>query len=384
MRKEKIEYLSFYRAFAIIAVLLIHATSQAVATMQSSNFYYSYLFVNIFSKFAVPSFLFLTAFVLFYNYAGKRFNFTSMATFYRKRLLLILLPYACFSLFYFLVRKYLNGNMEWSWAIVKDFGEDLWTGSAYTHLYYIIVLVQFYLLFPLHLYASRSKTFVKYSIIIGLILQWTFILINKYELQVPQKGSLFISYISFWMLGAYIGLRWDTIKQWIQSLFNPNATRAHKWWNALLWLSWLALAVLHVQVWYWYNLRIWMMNSLGYEAMFNLHSLLTCLVLLQASSLIYRRGRGIGRKLLHNLGEVSFGVYLIHPIFLLLYRMQPWHNGSPILYPLYVAGGFVLALGGSWIIVYLVSRWIPGAWILFGSGTAKPTLQQKQPRHMAG
>ncbi|MGZ9586968.1 acyltransferase [Paenibacillus marinisediminis] len=368
MRREKIEYLSFYRAIAILAVLMIHATSQAVANMQTSSLYYGYVFANIFSKFAVPSFIFLTGFVLFYNYADKGLKRSNILSFYSKRLKFILVPYFIASLCYFALIMVMRDGVQLNMKTLSALVEDLLTGSAYAHLYYIFVLVQFYILFPLHLMAARSKTFVKYSIVIGLAIQWAFILINKYEWHVPQKGSIFLSYISFWMLGSYIGINWDRCKAWLQSLFNPAATKAHKWWNFVLWLSWLVIALAHVQVWYWYNLRIWMMNSLGYEALFNIHSLLSCLILIQISSLIQRRAKGAWTRLLNHLGEVSFGIYLLHPVILLVYRKFPWHGGSPTLYPIFVIGGFVVALAASWIIVGLLSRF-SWSWMLFGSNT---------------
>jgi len=386
MKKEKIEYLSFYRAFAILAVVLIHATSQTIAAAQTSDLYYMYVFANIFSKFAVPSFIFLTGFVLFYNYADRGLNLSNIGAFYRKRLKYILIPYFIFSLAYFLFRQFLNGGITVSMESMTALIEDLLTGTAYTHLYYIFILVQFYLLFPLHLAASRSKTFVKYSIVIGLVIQWAFILLNKYELQIPQKGSLFLSYISFWMFGAYIGMNWNRCKQWLQSLFNPETGKAYRWWNAALWISWMLSALAHVQAWYTYNLGLFRMNSLWYEALFNVHSMLSCLVLIQASSLIYRRGRGLGARLFNQLGEISFGIYLMHPFFLFIYRKWEWHGGSSILYPIYIASGFVFALGCSWLLIVLISRWVPGAsWVLFGNPSLRPsTSANKKKANIAG
>ncbi|MGZ9583579.1 acyltransferase family protein [Paenibacillus marinisediminis] len=205
MEKEKVDFLSIYRAMAIMAVILIHSTSQPVAAAKTSDLYYIYVFLNIAAKFAVPSFICLTAFVLFYNYAHRGLKPAQIMSFYYKRLKYILVPYFMASLCYFVLVQTIRGDFGLSWAQLRLLGEELLTGTAYTHLYYIVIIVQFYLLFPIHLLLSRSRTFVKYSIWIGLLLQWAFVLLNKYEWQLPRTGSIFLSYMSIWMLGASSG-----------------------------------------------------------------------------------------------------------------------------------------------------------------------------------
>ena len=377
MRRMKIEYLSIFRALAILAVLFIHATSYSMNDAKESSIYYGYVFINTMSKFAVPAFIFLSAFVLFYNYAGRSFTRSTLFSFYRKRLKYIILPYLICSLCYFLVIQWLRQDLTLTWSGLQTFGYQLLTGSAYAHLYYIIVIVQFYLLFPLHVYIARSKLIAKYSILIGLVLQWSFVLLNKYFFHISEKGSLFLSYVSFWMLGAFIALYWDQATSWLQSLFNPQSTPRYKWWNRLLWSSWLLIGLFQVQMWYALNLKIWWVNSLYYELIWNVYSLLSCLILFQVSSWITRSGKRFITNTLIHLGDASFGIYLLHPVFLLIYRKLPWYGGSPILYPIFIIVGFILSLGISWIIVTYVTRWFPWSWIVFGS-TADRSAKKEQ------
>jgi surface polysaccharide O-acyltransferase-like enzyme len=61
--KQQIAELYIFRALAILAVLAIHGTSYPVAFLEkTSSFYFAYVFINIFSKFAVPAFIFLSGF----------------------------------------------------------------------------------------------------------------------------------------------------------------------------------------------------------------------------------------------------------------------------------------------------------------------------------
>src|SRR5690606_30231248 len=74
---------------------------------------------------------------------------------------------------------------------------------------------------------------------------------------------------------------------------------------------------------------------------------------------------------LRNLGIVSFGVYLLHPLVMALYERYPVNSGQAWLHHLWYAGGFLIALFASWGIVTAISRSVPFAWIAFGSVPAR-------------
>nr|BBH93312.1 hypothetical protein KTA_15110 [Thermogemmatispora argillosa] len=87
-------------------------------------------------------FMFVTAFALVYVYNGRRFPFVQ---FWKKRSLGVIFPYVFWSLVYVLVN-----TRPSSW---ETFGKtalfDVVTGNASYQLYYILLTIQFYLIFPL-------------------------------------------------------------------------------------------------------------------------------------------------------------------------------------------------------------------------------------------
>lgn len=101
-KESRITEIDFVRAFAIIGVLAVHATSFATIEMlPHQNSYPIYNFINIFMKFGTPIFIFLSSFVLFLSYFHKPINKSTLISFYRRRLVYIIIPFLVFSTIYY-------------------------------------------------------------------------------------------------------------------------------------------------------------------------------------------------------------------------------------------------------------------------------------------
>ena len=370
-KRERLPQLDIYRALAILGVLHVHATSNATVEAIDSRFYYIINFINIFFKYGTPSFIFLSSFVLFYNYYNRPLTKDLILGFYKKRLLYILLPYLFASMVYFFVRLYLNGYLNGSidWGKhIPDFFERLALGQNYTHLYFVFISLQFYILFPLFLKLLKSSNlFVRWAVPIGFILQWGFVLWNKYELQVTAKGSLAISYLAYYLLGAYLAINYDKYKAWLTTAWKKQTSR-QKTGTLVLWGGWLLMGLAHVQIWYLYRLKIETFNSLWYEFFWNMHTVFSAIVLMQAANWLCQGGWRWLTKLLTRIGELSFAIYLVHPLWLAVYREFDL-NLNPVTddYLIWMYGGMVTALLVSGFVVYLIMKFIPGAWMFLGS-----------------
>ncbi|MEK4325240.1 acyltransferase [Paenibacillus sp. FSL R7-0297] len=369
-KQERLPQLDIYRALAILGVMHVHSSSFAAGEMALQSPYYYWLnWINIFFKFGTPSFIFLSSFVLFYNYYGRPVTRSLIGSFYRRRLKYILLPYMLVSIGYYGLTLYVNGMLTQPLAqSISGFLGALFTGSAYAHLYFVFISIQFYLLFPLLLkLLQSSRLWVRWAFPIGLALQWVFIIWNKYQLHIVEKGSLSISYLAYYMLGAYIAINFEAIKLWLMKPWRELAAR-HKVLILLLVTLWLVAAFTHVQLWYRArHFGIWT-DSLWYELLWNIHTMLSALVLLYATFLIYRRAPKVVVAILTRLGEISFAVYLIHPLLLAVYRR--FGTGIPtdsLTYVFYIYGGLAVALAGSWMLVQFAFRRIRLSWVVFGS-----------------
>ncbi|RUT30672.1 acyltransferase [Paenibacillus zeisoli] len=141
--KERILEIELLRAIAFAGVVFQHAVA-----------HYGYLkdvgladgvllaLLVILSKFAVPVFIFITGMVLFYNYDGE-LNYRSFLV---KRLKDIGTPFFIWSIFYMYLNHAFPGlNLQEILAAT----ERLITGKSSYHLWYVFMMIQFYLLFPL-------------------------------------------------------------------------------------------------------------------------------------------------------------------------------------------------------------------------------------------
>ena len=366
MKRAHIDELNITRALAILAVLLIHSTSTPVTALSNeSKLYPFYVFFNIFPKFAVPVFIFLSGFVLFYNYIQKDFTKKLIVRFYKKRVTQILIPYLIFSVFYYTaVQFYVTHDFSLTWHALFSFEflEKLLIGKAYTHLYYIFIMVQFYLMFPLFLYILKKKPALSPHLIwIGFALQWIFIQLNAEFWQYPYRGSISFSYIFYFLAGAFLGIYFEKYKLWLH-LKKENFPI----FIYFVWALWLVSTIYNIYLYYYvFSSQTYLANSITFELVFQLQSITACIVLLQLSFWIYDKGNKAFVNGLINLGTLSFGIYLLHPFFLLIYRQIPI-SGNSMLFHVWSVGGFLVALFITWLVVFLMGKYFKYHWIAFG------------------
>ncbi|MFD0673641.1 acyltransferase [Cohnella sp. GCM10027633] len=371
-RRAKLNELDLVRAIAIIGVLLVHSTSFATLDMKETSVYGVYNFLNIFFKIGTTSFILLSSFVLFYNYYPQSMTLDRFKKFYSKRFAYIVIPYILFSALYFAIRWYENDKAWDITAMFPRLWDDILHGKAYTHLYFVFINIQLYLLFPVLLFLfQRFRWLAAIAVLLGVGLQWAFFLYNREYWQVTNRGSWSPSYFGHYFLGAWLGIYFDRIKGWLM-VTKANATPARIAGWIVLWGTWIGFAASYVTIWYNARMHGTPYKQLTYDILWDGHTMLTPIILMQIAFLIGNRMNTswlVGR--IRHLGIVSFGVYLFHPLVLMVYRKFPLEGGGSMVHHLWYAGGFVLALGISWIVVTAVCRMTGLSWLIFGSVPAQ-------------
>lgn len=367
--KGRLPELDSLRGIAILGVLMVHATSIAVGSLENSMSKTVYIVLNTLSLFCVPAFIFLSGFVLLYQYFDKPMTPRALGDFYLKRFKQLVIPYVVISLGYELAVHVMSGKAWEPMEMLHQFGEHLLYGKSYAHLYYVIITIQLYVLFPLLLLLFRKlRSLAWMAVLIGFVIQWSFYLMNREYWHLASKGSWSFTYFFIFMLGAYLGMkRLLDSKREDESDTRQGASILTKVAAAIVGLMWVAATTGFL--WMYIDLRTGGPVPEGYwfEVGYQLYTLLTTIVLLRVC--VALNGNAISRsiaKILQQLGALSFGIYLIHPLFLILYRRYVPESGWPPLYHSWIAGSYITALGVSIVVLLFMYRYIHWSWILLG------------------
>ncbi|MBO0852861.1 MAG: acyltransferase [Nocardia sp.] len=128
--------------------------------------------VMLLLHFPREAFFTLTAFVLMYQYADRSF---SAPHFWRRRFKLVGIPYVLWSVFYW-AYSIISGasgiQQESPGAALRRLAVELLTGEAWYQLYFLLVSMQIYLLFPVLLqFVRRTAGYHKWILAAGAAIQ---------------------------------------------------------------------------------------------------------------------------------------------------------------------------------------------------------------------
>ncbi|MEX2414631.1 MAG: acyltransferase [Paenibacillaceae bacterium] len=385
VKKEQIKEIYIFRAIAILAVIMIHATSESIGKINKESLYYPlYNGLNMFSSFAVPTFIFLSGLVMFYTYYDRVLTRTELLDFYKKRLLYIVIPYIVISTFYFAMKLTINTQLSLGEGL-KQYAIQLLTGGAYTHLYFMFLIIQFYLLFPLLLSLSKVRGVAPYLFLIGAALQWGYIFLNSEVIQymddlpniLHKRASLFPTYLAYYLLGATLGIYYLQFKKWF--VVSPSSLISVKSLVTYVFYAlWLTSGLYYAYIYYMGRVHNEWSHSKVYDLLLFIFSILSSIVLLHLSYWIMAKG---GRKIVHllmHLGIASFGVYFLHPAVLWFYRKAVVNLS--LKHPFYYGGAFAIALIVSWLATALLMKFPRWSWIIIGLVPTVPTVPTKDNR----
>jgi len=344
MAKEKIGYIEWLRVFAAFAVVGIHITMTqpnnfSVAEIGKSNYM---LLTSVYAmvQWAVPVFLMITGNLLLHSNTLSWEKVRRMIG----RMSLVLLIFGCsFALMeQVFVKKTISLEM-FPRALLFTLEQKSWS-----HLWYLYVLIGIYfIIIPIKKFVDNSSN-EEICLMTGILVIGDFIIptintvfnidIESFMILTQYVAYIFLGYI----IGGLPGSKGESkLKKVMDSLSNREVLLG-------LWCAATAIKIV-IQC-------LAVLNTGEGAALFLDDRLFTFIQALTVYCLFKKYNRKQLGRILECISSCSFGIYLIHPVFInLLYKAI---DITPTNFP----GGVVCGIILLWTVIFLFS-WVT-TWVM--------------------
>lgn len=202
-KMKKITEISILKALAAILVIIIHVSATPVVTLTNGLYFDIVLFLNRFAKPSVPMFVFASGLTLYYSYQKKEFKY---GRFIKKRLMTVVIPYVVWCCLYY---AYFLATGAYSLSI-KFLIYNILTGSMIYHLYFIVIIIQFYFLFGIIRYVMN-----RFNPHIVLGISFIISLLSIQYIHFAFMDRSFLTYLTFFMLGCWFSSNLERAKDMV-------------------------------------------------------------------------------------------------------------------------------------------------------------------------
>ena len=342
----------YLRALAILAVISVRVSNDFFM-MNSINFLtFLYMSIETFSLFGVPLFVCISGFVLYNKYQGS----FSLKVFYKKRLLSVLPQYTLFTLFAIVFGYCVYTYLGEVWIVsFTDVIKMYLQGTAFTHLWYIVLIIQLYILYPFieKIFTKSVENHRTSALLVFLFFVQIFYQIISVHKVVLIGDTLFLAYIFYFVLGMYVQHYYASCKN---RGFTPE--NAFILFFTLVSATVLGIGRLSIEYFrndvtplfmYWYEVICVIVTPLYYIMIF-----VVCLYFaVKMSAIIPDRIT----QSMQIIGNYSFGIYLVHAFIffalaMIIFPAIGFDLNNWLYYPIIFTLVVILSLG----LVYGISK----------------------------
>lgn len=315
-QSKKNNMVQIFRAFAIIAVVMIHTSPKGDLQVICRPF------VN----FAVATFFFLSGYL-------TNIENDDWGKFFKRRITRVLIPYIIWTIIFTIPKGLIN------------LPYNLLTAKAAVPLYYILVYIQFVLLTPL--LGKLAKT--RYQYLGWFVTPISAIILMYYWVFSGNKPSSFISLL--WVDSC---LAWFTF--YYLGLLLGNHIIEKKYSMRILVI--LYIVSILVQIGEGYGLLMLGETNYGTQRKFSSY-LTSTLFLLIMYNILENKQLDIRSRILRLLGDYSFGIYLCHILVIKALNYIPYYRSMPYLINSLVVLllSFIICYVGDKLCGEKISRW---------------------------
>ena len=357
MKKPRLAAIEYIRGISMLGVVGIHigaaylgqhTTPDAIANP------HIVALLEIFTRFSVPIFFFISAFGLFYNLdLSQPFDYRD---FLKRRYKAVVVPYVVWSLFYIVHYCVLWQDPGPLHPITILY--DLFFGLANYQLYFMVLLIWFYLMMPMWVWAVKRLDNVKlvWLLVAQIAINYLLCFIwNPYTIENPILNRFAIYHLNYWvihyvfifLLGGYLAVHMNGFMEFMA-----------KYRSGIVVFFWLTVAA-HLGYYYY------LLSVRGYtplEGVATAHQL-------APTGIIYTLGASLFfftiftlwqlpdflRPVLALLGKHSYFMYLAHPLALTYFGFMFDGLGLRLTVPMTVLF-YCLAVGATLLLAMLMRR----------------------------
>lgn len=319
MGNRNLKEIAVLRSIVMLMVITIHFLNLPHVCLQMGSYGQGfYVIWRAMLVCAVPCFMFLSMMMVSYH-AKEKEGFDTMK-FFKKRIYRIVIPYLTWSMiylaFYYVVHRYTKEDF----AKASNWIYWLGYGKANDHLYFMMIMCQFYLLTPL-LYplAKRYQNSLGIALAMGLLPQVAIYWLNR--LYIHQVYPLFTSSFAWYWCIGFLGL-------WFGFEYEKNIAFFKKHCKVIV-----ALNAISFGIHFFYSNKLWhqLWEKISFDTFpytVNMYSyMLLCIVslLLFAMKVSNSEKEGFQNKIngfLNEVSKYSYGIYLMHPLFMFVLRKK--------------------------------------------------------------
>jgi probable poly-beta-1,6-N-acetyl-D-glucosamine export protein len=335
--------IGYLRGLAIIAVITTHITTYYIKMPTITNLTLVYMIFIVLARYGVPLFLLVSGFVL-YNKYNEKFDLND---FYRKRYMSIVPPYIIFSVLYEI----------WNRGVVtKALITDLLTGGANQHLWFIVLIVEIYLAYPIimHTYNYfKNHRKAKYFLVTAFFIN---IVYNTY-MQSYWFIPNMLGFLFYFVLGMYIRDNHELIDRKIIS---------KNYWLFIITVMFIGTAYSIIELENTYFSTSILPNLMNVyifrQLLYLLHCTALTVLVCYISMFLYRAKKA---KFFSVLGLYSFGIYLIHARIVLDVMTILYKQGISVNNILFYPCTFMVTLMVSLAVVVILKQ-LPGHEYIIG------------------
>jgi peptidoglycan/LPS O-acetylase OafA/YrhL len=341
--KRRLEHVDAMRPLKQVGVVSTH-TLIAFAPLGSVMVGASLMLLHVTRE----GFLFLSACMLTYSY--RSLERSRYLPFYRRRLVAVGLPYLCWTAIYFFIT--LPSRHENALGSLGHFG--FLVASGYYQLYYLLVIMQFYVLFPVLLLLCRRVRRHGWLLAGSLALQ--FVLVTTSHWHVLPEGfqgfwaSRDVLFYQFYLLaGMVVAFHLDEFHDWLcahaQHVVIATAVFAgvaELWFVAAKdgWASWLGSSADPFQ---------------PIVVPFNIGAI-ACIYLLGVYLVGSRRSTAL-RRMVRTGSDNAYGVYLAQMIFVAILAGIGWRSlRDTVPWPLVSIGAMIVVFAACVVVTSVLAR----------------------------